>query len=719
VSVTPSSFNPGPSGNSKVIRWVLVLFFLLGEFALIGTAIHGVIPTSEVREVAAYSPWSDEVVEVASQIPVQDNGRIMPLLTYARFTMMTFHGSLTMKVKSGGTVHKIGPMEWYLDCLFRPELADDLPIFREDDTEILRPFGIMTKKRRAHLSFNEIEAGGDADIDGFEKLRTRAFELSEKLKAEGEDALSKKEKRVIQFAKLVLRYTGIRDSLDLTRGGIPPMDPAQLAYVNPEMYDILKSGMDPSEFQFWVPILRDTFNSVSRLDTPEALAFRQELGRQFTYSRFGAHWLPPTDAAVREVERRIENEAAQIGAGQNISEEEAERQLAAVRDLWLPIGTKIENLTEGKSKDIVGVLEEIKGLRTLTEAAKRPNGEDFLTKLTEWKDDLTSRAEARGEAQKIETEVSYYKRNYFMYALVIFLIAFLISAVGWMVREGTVGKIVTWSAAGFYGVGVGYVLAGIIHRYLITGRPPVSNLYDTIPFITAGAVIILAIAELLTRRKVLLSLGAALGVAGLFFAFSFELGDAKDNMGPLLAVLDSNYWLATHVVTVTIGYCGGLVACFLSIVYVHLALAGVMNDPKSFHRFMTRAVYGITCFTLLFALVGTILGGIWANDSWGRFWGWDPKENGALLIVLWSLIILHARLAGWMKGIGIHVMSILGGSVVVFSWWGVNMLGVGLHSYGFIEGASTVYYFYYVTLVATGVGITNSILEKTGFSQKP
>jgi ABC-type transport system involved in cytochrome c biogenesis permease subunit len=238
-------------------------------------------------------------------------------------------------------------------------------------------------------------------------------------------------------------------------------------------------------------------------------------------------------------------------------------------------------------------------------------------------------------------------------------------------------------------------------------------LYDTIPFITAGAVVILAIAELLTRRKVLLSLGAALGVIGLFFAASFEVGDAKDNMDPLRAVLDSNYWLATHVVSITIGYCGGLIACFLSLVYVHLALAGVIKDQKSFHRFMTRTVYGITCFTLLFSLVGTILGGIWANDSWGRFWGWDPKENGALLIVLWCLIILHSRLAGWMTGWGLHIMSILGGSVVVFSWWGVNMLEVGLHSYGFIEGASTVYYFYFVTLVATGVGVAAWLIERS------
>lgn len=683
MSANPSSSNSVPSGNSKAIRWGLAIFFLLGEFALIGTAIRGAIPPSDIREVAAYSPWSEEVIEVASRIPVQDNGRIMPLLTYARFSMMTFHGSVTMKVKSGGTVHKIGPVAWYLDCLFRPELANDLPLFLMDDTELLRPFGILTKKRRARLSYNEILDGGDADADGFEKLRRRAVEIETKAKEteKGFEKLEKDERKVLDFARLVLQYTGIRDSLDFARGGIPPIDPKQLAYVDQKMYDLLDSGMAPSNFKFWVPILPGTLESVRRLDSPEAQRFGFELSRQLTFARFGPVWLPPTASEDEE---------------------------------WQTFGNLVEKFIDGELKNPVELLEEAGTLEALVESSKRPNGDQFLKLLTEWKDELRERAEARGEGDKLETEVTYYKRNYFMYALVFFIGAFLFSAVGWMVREGRAGQVVTWITSAFYLAGAGYILSGIVHRYLITGRPPVSNLYDTIPFITAGAVIVLAVAELLTRRKVFLSLGAALGAAGLLFAFSYELGDAKDNMGPLRAVLDSNYWLATHVVTVTIGYCGGLVACFLSIVYVHLALAGVMRDPKSFHRFMTRAVYGITCFTLLFSLVGTILGGIWANDSWGRFWGWDPKENGALLIVLWSLIILHARLAGWMKGMGLHIMSILGGSVVVFSWWGVNMLGVGLHSYGFTEGAATVNYFYYVTILATLVGSTHWVLTKLG-----
>jgi hypothetical protein len=89
----------------------------------------------------------------------------------------------------------------------------------------------------------------------------------------------------------------------------------------------------------------------------------------------------------------------------------------------------------------------------------------------------------------------------------------------------------------------------------------------------------------------------------------------------------------------------------------------------------------------LFSFVGTVLGGIWADQSWGRFWGWDPKENGALLIVLWNALILHARWDGWARERGLMNLAILGSVITAFSWFGVNMLGVGLHSYGFMDQA--------------------------------
>ena len=102
---------------------------------------------------------------------------------------------------------------------------------------------------------------------------------------------------------------------------------------------------------------------------------------------------------------------------------------------------------------------------------------------------------------------------------------------------------------------------------------------------------------------------------------------------------------------------------------------------------LSRMVYGIVCFATLFSFVGTVLGGIWADQSWGRFWGWDPKENGALIIVLWNALILHARWGGLVKERGLMNMAIFGNIVTAWSWFGVNMLGIGLHSYGFMDAA--------------------------------
>jgi ABC-type transport system involved in cytochrome c biogenesis permease subunit len=102
---------------------------------------------------------------------------------------------------------------------------------------------------------------------------------------------------------------------------------------------------------------------------------------------------------------------------------------------------------------------------------------------------------------------------------------------------------------------------------------------------------------------------------------------------------------------------------------------------------LERMAYGVVCFSLFFSFVGTILGGIWADQSWGRFWGWDPKENGALMIVLWNAFILHVRWGKLSSERGLMAMMVFGNIVTALSWFGVNMLGIGLHSYGFMDKA--------------------------------
>ena len=131
-------------------------------------------------------------------------------------------------------------------------------------------------------------------------------------------------------------------------------------------------------------------------------------------------------------------------------------------------------------------------------------------------------------------------------------------------------------------------------------------------------------------------------------------------------------------------------------------LGGVLTPSLSprIGRELARMIYGTLCFAIFFSFVGTVLGGLWADDSWGRFWGWDPKENGALIIVLWNVLVLHARWDGMIKERGLAVLAIVGNIAVSWSMFGVNELGVGLHSYGFTEGIALALVIFVETQVA-------------------
>jgi ABC-type transport system involved in cytochrome c biogenesis permease subunit len=188
--------------------------------------------------------------------------------------------------------------------------------------------------------------------------------------------------------------------------------------------------------------------------------------------------------------------------------------------------------------------------------------------------------------------------------------------------------------------------------------------------------------ELIYKNAIGTVAGGLMGFATLIIAH--HLAFTGDTMEMMRAVLDSNFWLGTHVVTITIGYGATFLAGFLAIIYIFRGIFTRSLDKKTADA-LTRMVYGIVCFATLFSLVGTILGGIWADQSWGRFWGWDPKENGALIIVLWNATILHCRWGGLVKTRGLMALAVFGNIVTSWSWFGVNMLGVGLHSYGFMD----------------------------------
>lgn len=223
---------------------------------------------------------------------------------------------------------------------------------------------------------------------------------------------------------------------------------------------------------------------------------------------------------------------------------------------------------------------------------------------------------------------------------------------------------------------------GLFARMDIQNRPPVTNLYSSAIFVGWGAVFICVILELFLRNGVASAAAAMVGFPTLIIAHNLSL--SGDTMEVMRAVLDSNFWLATHVVVVTMGYSATFLAGVLAAIYLILdRLAGNQTDRTM--KIIGRMVYGVICFAVLFSFVGTILGGIWADQSWGRFWGWDPKENGALMIVLWNAVILHARWGKVASTVGVAQMAVAGNIITAWSWFGTNLLGVGLHSYGFTD----------------------------------
>jgi ABC-type transport system involved in cytochrome c biogenesis permease subunit len=285
-----------------------------------------------------------------------------------------------------------------------------------------------------------------------------------------------------------------------------------------------------------------------------------------------------------------------------------------------------------------------------------------------------------GALRHANAEILFNRVQPFYLGMVIYVATLLVLFASWLWRRDLLQP----AAFSLLAAGALVHSAGLVSRILLQGRPPVTNLYSSAVFVGWAAVILGVILERMYRKGFGTAVAAAAGFASLIIAH--HLAMEGDTMEMMRAVLDSNFWLATHVVSVTIGYSGTFLAGIIAVAYTLRKHLAPDPDPAT-TRTLVDMTYGIVCFSLLFSFVGTVLGGIWADQSWGRFWGWDPKENGALLIVLWNAIILHCRWGDYIREKGLMACAIFGSIITSLSWFGVNMLGIGLHSYGFMDKA--------------------------------
>lgn len=338
-------------------------------------------------------------------------------------------------------------------------------------------------------------------------------------------------------------------------------------------------------------------------------------------------------------------------------------------------------------------------LATILTAYKNGRSSAFNKSVEAYQNELPELAPSGTPLGKVGMEYRYNAMAPFYTATILYLLAALICPLSWVFTSGA------WRRAVFSVIVIALVVhtIGLVARIWISGRPPVTNLYSSAIFIGWISVILFLVIERITKVSVGNVLASVVGFITLLLAYN--LGTQDDTFKVMQAVLDTQFWLATHVVCITVGYGTTFVAGMLAFAYI---IGGVFVPPfnQKIKKVFSNLIYGTICFSLLFSFVGTVLGGLWADDSWGRFWGWDPKENGALIIVIWNALVLHARWGAMIKERGLAVLAIFGNVVTAWSWFGTNQLGFGLHSYGFTEGVLyTLGGWVLLNLILMGVGM--------------
>ena len=282
---------------------------------------------------------------------------------------------------------------------------------------------------------------------------------------------------------------------------------------------------------------------------------------------------------------------------------------------------------------------------------------------------------------KMETEVLYQKLKPFFWTWILYFISTLLLAFSFLFLARPLTTIASLTLLAAFGLHT----YGFILRCLITGRPPVSNMYETVVWVGWGVVVFAALFGFLKKQRWIPLVGSAVATLCMIVA-DFAPVILDSTLQPLEPVLRSNLWLTIHVMTITLSYAAFFLAFGVGDYGVFLYLKN-REANKAQIRELAQVAYHCIQIGVVLLTAGTILGGVWADYSWGRFWGWDPKETWAFIALMGYLAMLHARLVGWLREFGMLAGSIVSFSLVIMAWYGVNfVLGAGLHSYGFGAG---------------------------------
>jgi ABC-type transport system involved in cytochrome c biogenesis permease subunit len=597
------------------------------------------------------------------RLPVLANGRIKPLDTVARSSLLQLQNRQEVRAPNVKDPVVSSPAEWLLDVFYRPEKADTYATFAIDhleQPEVLAVIGRTPENLRIEYKSAVLKTLAIADMVPKTQKRFSFQELAPHLQRIEEQA------RLASQVDAAVRTPFQRSVLQL--------------YGNLRLYLQLRHAMvSPDRPDFLGDLLR------FQEKLPESIAaFRAQQAGQ-----------PHDEAAVNEL----------VALGERF---DTMAQMSPL--LVAPPDTPEADVTHWKSAG-AALLETFQSRQVnsavlayagLGHAWRSQEPEKFNKLLELFRASLAKRYTP--QLDKADAEARFNAIEPFYTSMLIYGWAFALAVVSWLVWPEALGR------AAFGLIAIAWLVAtgAILTRMWLEGRPPVTNLYSSALFIGWGAVALCLVLEYFFRNAVASVAAGAVGFTTLIIAH--HLSFSGDTLEMMRAVLDTNLWLATHVVTVTTGYAATFLAGFLALIYI---VRGVFTRSldKATADSLSRMVYGVVCFATFFSFVGTVLGGIWADQSWGRFWGWDPKENGALLIVMWNAIILHARWGGMIKQRGLMCLAVAGNIFTSWSWFGTNMLGVGLHSYGFTDAAFWALAIFIASQLAF-IGLANLPLAK-------
>jgi len=563
-----------------------------------------------------------------ANIPVLHDGRLKPFSSVAFILTKQIHGTSDMTLASGET---ISACDWLTETIFDPATSLKNTLFLIANPELRDFLGLPTTQR--HFTLEQIAPAMRAHEKLIEELLTTP----------------PKELTETQGSLLEL-YNAISLEYELARTLTLILPIA----VNPP--DWVLENIDakpPYSYLSFVPIeseAQQALMEVVKTKGEDVVSYSKEeiklAGLMFSLNQLKI-------AAQGEGTLKI------IPAG------------FAEKDLWVAPW----NIIEGgySSPENMTYLND---LREIAFSYLDQDRKTFSQKTKAFKNALYQNELTDTQRQRLSLESLYITVKPYHWVITLYLLSLALVLLG---RRYSLNSPKTLAGLSLI-TGMVCHASAMTARIYILDRPPVGTLYESLLFVSLICAIIGSL--IYFRRKDITGLISGVGLGSILLAIAPYILRDNDPLGVLSAVLNTNFWLATHVLCITIGY--GV--CLITGVLAHFALfqRGFSNAEPN--QILEERIYRISMVALLFTAVGTILGGIWADQSWGRFWGWDPKENGALLIVLWLIWIQHGRLSGHLSKTAFLMTMAFINVIVALAWFGVNLLGVGLHSYGFISG---------------------------------